>query len=291
MDRETYFAIADEAKKQHIPFVGHVPNSVRASEASDAGQKSIEHIFYSDLTFDCSAQETELRKKSSVARSRHDRRAAAAARDEANASFSPEKANELWQTLVRNHTWVVPTLVAIRTIGQQRELARSAPPELAYLPATLRQSWSPNEIEKEVSPEVGKWYGAQFQNDLKLARSMHAAGVQLMTGSDSLDPLNFPGPSLHGELQLLTEAGLTPLEALQAATSSPAKFLGADGKDGWGAMQPGKVADLLLLDANPLASIANTQKISGVVLGGRFLGRSELDQLLAKARSAAEQAK
>jgi imidazolonepropionase-like amidohydrolase len=291
LDRETYFAIADEAKKQHIPFVGHVPNSVRASEASDAGQKSIEHIFYSDLTFDCSAQETELRKKSSVARSRHDRRAAAAARDEANASFSPEKANELWQTLVRNHTWVVPTLVAIRTIGQQRELARSAPPELAYLPATLRQSWSPNEIEKEVSPEVGKWYGAQFQNDLKLARSMHAAGVQLMTGSDSLDPLNFPGPSLHGELQLLTEAGLTPLEALQAATSSPAKFLGADGKDGWGAMQPGKVADLLLLDANPLASIANTQKISGVVLGGRFLGRSELDQLLAKARSAAEQAK
>src|SRR4029077_7310180 len=111
-------------------------------------------------------------------------------------------------------------------------------------------------------PEVGKWYGAQFQNDLKLARSMHAAGVQLMAGSDSLDPLNFPGTSLHGELQLLTEAGLTPLEALEAATSSPAKFLGVDGKDGWGAMQPGKVVDLVLLDANPLASIANTQKIS-----------------------------
>ena len=136
MDRETYFAIADEAKKQQIPFVGHVPNSVRASEASDAGQKSIEHIFYSDLTFDCSARETELRKKSSAARPQHDRRAAAAARDEANASFSQEKANELWQTLVSNHTWVVPTLVAIRTIGQQRELARSAPPELAYLPAS-----------------------------------------------------------------------------------------------------------------------------------------------------------
>jgi imidazolonepropionase-like amidohydrolase len=289
LDRESYFAIADEAKKQQTTFVGHVPNSLRATEVSNAGQKSIEHIFYSNLTFDCSANETELRKKSAAARAQHDQRAAAGARDEANASFSPDKANELWRTLVRNHTWVVPTLVAIRTIGQQRELARSNPAELAYLPAALRQSWSPNEIEKTVSPEVAKWYGEQFENDLKIAKSMHAAGVQMMAGSDSLDPFNFPGPSLHEELKLLVEIGLTSMEALQAATSSPATFL--NGSAEWGTIQPHKVADLVLLEANPLESIANTKKISAVILAGKFLDRVALDAMLAQARSAADQAR
>ncbi|CAN5538500.1 hypothetical protein BH18VER2_BH18VER2_14740 [soil metagenome] len=172
---------------------------------------------------------------------------AAAARDEANASFSPEKASALGQTMVKNKTWLVPTLVAIRAIAQQREVARSDPPELAYLPPELRAKWAPDEVEKEISPEVAKWYLAQFQNDLKIARSMHAAGVQMLAGSDSLDPLNFPGSSLHDELKLLTETGLTPWQALQAATSKPAQFLGASGAAVWGTIQPGRAADLVLL--------------------------------------------
>ena len=291
LDRESYFAIADEAKKQRITFVGHVPNSIRAVEASQIGQKSIEHIFYSNLTFDCSARETELRKKSAAARAKHDNAGAAAARDEANASFSQEKADALWQIFVRNKTWVVPTLIAIRAIAQQRELAQPNPPELAYLPTTLRASWSPDEIDKQVSPEIAQWYFAQFQNDLKLARSMHAAGVQMMAGSDSLDPFNFPGPSLHEELQLLIEAGFSPLEALQAATLKPAQFLKATGKGGWGTIQPGKIADLVLLEADPLADIRNTAKISGVILRGKFFNRAALDRMLAEARTAASQAK
>jgi imidazolonepropionase-like amidohydrolase len=289
LDRESYLAIAEEAHKQNLSFVGHVPNSIRAAEASAAGQKSIEHIFYSNLTFDCSAREAELRKQSSAARAQHDSVAAAAARDEANVSFSSEKANTLWQTLIRNHTWVVPTLVAIRTIGQERELARSNPPGLAYLPAKLRQSWSPDEIEKEVSSQVANWYESQFETDLRLAKSMHAAGVRLMAGSDSLDPFNFPGPSLHEELRLLTEIGLTPMEALQAATSSPAEFL--NGNKEWGAIQPGRIADLVLLDANPLEAIGNTTKISAVIVGGKCFDRVALDAMLAKARSAADQAR
>src|SRR4029077_13685811 len=136
--------------------------------------------------------------------------------------------------------------------GQQRELARTDPVELRYLPPTLRKSWGPNEIEKQVSREVASWYVAQFQNDLKLARAMHAAGVQMMAGSDSLDPFNFPGPSLHEELKLLTEAGFTALSELRAATSQPAEFCDARGAGGWGAIQPGRMADLVLLGADPL---------------------------------------
>jgi imidazolonepropionase-like amidohydrolase len=284
LDRDSYLAIADEAKEQGMVFVGHVPNAIHAAEASAAGQKSIEHIFYSNLTFDCSAREDELRAK-------RQKGEAAAARDEANASFSPEKAATLWRTLIRNRTWVVPTLVAMKSVASQRELSRTHPFELAYLPSALRQKWSPDEIEKEVSPDIEKWYAAQFQNDLKLARSMHAAGVQMMAGSDSLDPLNFPGPSLHEELQLLVQVGFTPLQALQAATQNPAQFLGATGVGGWGTIETGKSADLVLLDADPLIDIANTSKIFAVVRAGKFFGRTELDELTNEARAAADQVK
>ncbi len=290
LDRASYLAIAEESKKQGLTFVGHVPNSIHAREASAAGQKSIEHIFYSNLTFDCSAREEELRRKSAEARAKGDSAEAAQARDEANASFSQEKADRLWRTLVRNKTWVVPTLVAMHAIARQREESRSAPPELAYLPPAVRQSWSPNEIEKQISPAVAQWYRAQFQNDLKLARSMYEAGVPMMAGSDSLDPFDFPGPSLHEELKLLTEVGFTSLQALQAASSKSAEFLGATGEGGWGTIQPGRTADLVLLEADPLANIANTRKIAAVILGGKLLARDDLDQMLAKARAAAEQA-
>ncbi|MEO5718066.1 MAG: amidohydrolase family protein [Chthoniobacterales bacterium] len=285
LDRESYFAIAEESKKQGMTFVGHVPNTLNAREVSEAGQKSIEHIFYSNLAFDCSAREDELRKKSAEARANRDSAGAAAARDEANASFDPKKVAAVAETMVQNKTWLVSTLVAIRAIAQQRELAREDPPELAYLPPELRAKWTPAEIKKEVSPEVAKWYLAQFQNDLKIARALHAAGVQMMAGSDSLDPLNFPGPSLHDELKLLTEIGFTPMEALQAATSSPAQFLEAGGAGGWGTIQAGRVADLVLLEADPLADIANTKKIAAVVIAGKFLDRAALDRLLAEARA------
>ena len=290
LDRESYFAIADESKKQEMTFVGHVPSSMRASEVSDAGQKSIEHIFYSNLSFDCSAREEELRRKSAEGRAKHDSAEAAKARDEANASFSKEKAEGLWQTLARNRTWVVPTLVAMRETARVREAARSDPPELAYLPAALRRSWSPDEIDKQVSPAVAKWYLAQFQNDMKLARAMHTAGVQMMAGSDSLDPFNFPGPSLHEELKLLTEVGFTPRQALQAATSKPAEFLNGTGEGGWGSIQPGRNADLVLLEADPLTDIANTKKIAAVILRGNLLTRGDLDQMLVQARAAANKA-
>lgn len=117
---------------------------------------------------------------------------------------------------------------------------------------------------------------------------MHKAGVQIMAGSDSLDPFNFPGSSLHEELQLLTEVGFTPMQSLQAATSKPAEFLDAAGEGGWGTVQSGKIADLVLLDANPLVDIANTRKIAAVVLGGKFLARDDLDLMLGEARAASE---
>ena len=115
---------------------------------------------------------------------------------------------------------------------------------------------------------------------------MMRSGVPLLAGSDEPNPWVIPGFALHDELALLVQGGLTPLEALQAATVNPARFLEAT--DSLGAIAPGKLADLVLLDADPLADIHNTSRIAVVIVNGRVFTRPELDQLLAGAGRAAE---
>jgi hypothetical protein len=126
-----------------------------------------------------------------------------------------------------------------------------------------------------------------YQKQVELVGMMHRAGVALLAGTDVLNPYCFPGFSLHDELGLLVEAGLTPLEALQAATLNPARFLGKEQE--FGTVEEGKRADLVLLDANPLEGISNTQKIAAVVVNGRLLDRAALDALLAQAEATAKQ--
>jgi imidazolonepropionase-like amidohydrolase len=106
------------------------------------------------------------------------------------------------------------------------------------------------------------------EKQIELVRMMHKAGVPIMAGSDFSDWAIVPGIDLHNELALLVEAGFTPLEALQAATVNPAKFLGTT--ETFGTIQAGRTADLVLLDENPLEDISHTRKINAVVLGGKF---------------------
>ena len=284
LSRESVLAIADEAGAKHLPFSGHVPNALTAAEASAAGMKSIEHIFYSNLSFDCSSKETELREKLAQARIARDGAAATAVYDEAVATFSREKAGALWQIFLRNKTWVVPTLAAMEAAAHLDRVS-SADPGLAYIPKSLAAEWTPEKLSKENSPQSLKFMARQFENDIKVAREMHRGGVKMLAGSDSLDTMFFPGASLHRELALLVEAGFSPMEALQAATRSPAEFLGR--LDSSGTIEKGKTADLVLLDGNPLDDISNTRRIAGVILGGKFLSRGDLEKMLSQARAAA----
>lgn len=107
----------------------------------------------------------------------------------------------------------------------------------------------------------------------------------MLAGTDCPNPYVYPGFSLHDELGLLVHSGLTPAEALRTATINPARFLGLT--DSLGTVATGKVADLVLLDANPLGDIANTKRIRAVIQGGRLLNRKALDQLLARAKALA----
>jgi imidazolonepropionase-like amidohydrolase len=281
--RNAYFAIAEESRKDGITFVGHVPSDVTAVEASNSGQKSIEHVFYSSLAFDCSSQGDTLRQKLRTARAKHDSQAIGDTRDEANRTFSAENAAALWSLFRKNGTWVTPTLFAIRANSHHLEDS-AADPLLVYLPASLRKDWAPAQNPTQDDRDTAAWWLRQFENDRKLTGEMHRAGVRLLAGSDSLDSYVFVGASLHQELQQLVAAGLTPREALAAATGNPAEFLG---RGDLGDVAKGKRADLVLLEANPLDDISSTQKISAVVLGGKYLSREDLDELLAKARAAA----
>ena|SRR5688572_26665126 len=124
---------------------------------------------------------------------------------------------------------------------------------------------------------------------LEIVHLMHRTGVRLLAGTDILNPYVYPGFSLHDELELLVEAGLSPLAALQTATINPAKFLGQEKVIG--TVERGKLADLVLLEANPLENISHTQRINAVVVNGRYLPQETLRKLLAEVEATANRAK
>jgi len=126
------------------------------------------------------------------------------------------------------------------------------------------------------------------EEELEVVNGMHRAGIPFLAGTDTPPGVYiFPGFSLHEELQRFVAAGFTPIEALQTATLNPAKFLGMD--DRLGTIEKGKLADLVLLDANPLDDIRNTQKIAAVIVNGRYFSRMDLDKMLAGVEAAARE--
>jgi len=281
--REAYFAIAEEARRQKIPFVGHVPREVSAGEASAAGQHSIEHT--ADVMLACSSKETELRSKMIDAVAKDDGAAYTATGLEILSSYDPAKARSLFTQFARNGTWQVPTLVWSDTTARLRSPALATDPHLRYLPAWVRKSWDPGKFQEQITPENAAALQKTAARYSELVRDMHAAGVPMLVGTDSPDPFVFPGFSLHEELQSLVKSGFTPAEALYAATLAPMEFLRRSDR---GVVEKGHVADLVLLSGNPLEDIRNTEKIAGVALRGRYFSREDLDKMLAQAEAATQ---
>ncbi|HEV3374185.1 MAG TPA: amidohydrolase family protein [Candidatus Acidoferrum sp.] len=281
--REAFFAVADEAKKQEIAFVGHLPFEIGALEATNAGMRSIEHLFYSAFALSYSSKEDELRKRLVEAEKKGDSATWEEIAHKADATYSAEKASAVWQALKKNGTWVTPTLASL-DITAHPENWKADDPLLEFVPGALAKQWR-NSFDDARMKKRAAWLGRQAANDWKLTGEMHKAGVALLVGSDSLDPFVFPGESLHQELAELVRAGFTPGDALRAATRGAAEFLGREAE--LGAIEAGKTADLVLLEANPLENIGNARKISAVIRGGKYIDRAALDSLLAQAKSAA----
>jgi imidazolonepropionase-like amidohydrolase len=183
----------------------------------------------------------------------------------------PVRAEILFDLFAESQTWHCPTLTVLRSIAHSDDKGLTGHESLRYVPPMMKSFWRP----RETSPTVKESY----RQSLAMTGKMFRAGVPLLAGTDVGNPYIAPGFSLHDELKLLVEAGLTPMAALQAATSNAARFMG---RNDLGTVEVGKLADLVLLDANPLDDIANTTKINAVIYNGKFHDRVTLDRLLAE---------
>jgi imidazolonepropionase-like amidohydrolase len=289
LPREAYFAIADEARKRGIPFVGHVPNGVRAAEASDAGQKSIEHLL--QVAAGCSLQEETLIAQMSTLTPASTGPNLFLLGLSALESYDDAKAQALFARFLRNKTWQCPTLTATRSMSRLND-ARSADDErLKYILKRGRSSWADaanRGLFKDMTAQGWEAIRRTLEEDKKLVGRLHRAGVSILAGTDSGElPYLFPGFSLHDELALLVESGMSPMSALQAATSNAAQFMGQ--LDRRGTIETGKIADLVILDMDPVADINNTRSIRAVVLNGQLITRVALDSMLTEANVLANQ--
>ena len=272
--RDAVFAIADESRKQGMTFVGHVPDAVRASEMSAAGQKSFEHLI--GIFEGSSALEDQF---------------ITGAKTESQflATYDPERAGRLFALLAKNRTWQCPTLVWERGGNLIEETDFAHDTRARYVPRHWTDvTWKrfTEQVTHEFNTDDLATRRRFVAKELELVGSMHRAGVPFLAGTDTPSGVYiFPGFSLHEELQRFVAAGFTPLEALQTATLNPAKFLGKETE--WGTVEQGKLADLVLLDRNPLDNIANTETIAAVIVNGRYLSRAELDKMLAGVAAAA----
>lgn len=286
LHRDAFYAIADEAKKQGLPFAGHLPTSVTACEASNAGQKSLEHML--GWFESCSTKEARIEQRENTTRTASGQSGPVLAFlkqvDDAE-SFDDKKAFELTSIFLKNDTWLTPTLSAREAATYIDEKISGSDPRLQYILPAMKESWKGSNIFSQATAEQLAKLKSGFSTKLKAVNRVHRAGGRFLAGTDTGVPYIFPGFSLHDELALFVKAGLTPLEALQTATINPAKFLGREKE--LGTVEKGMLADLVLLDANPLADISNTKKINAVVVNGRLLDRPTLDKVLTDVEAAA----
>lgn len=261
---ETYYAIARRARERGIPFTGHVPRAVGAANASDSGQRSIEHLL--TIPLGCTpAESIALRPRFTV--------------QGALGRCSSEDLAPLYGRFVRNGTWVTPTFTAQYEIAAWPERVLPGDSLARYLPDTLRRYVAtifpmPDSIPPGAN-EVGQTVLAKRMAQVA---TMRRAGVRVLAGTDAPLRNSPPGFGLHEELTLLARSGLPPMDILRIATLEPARYLRA--LDSLGTIAPGKLADLVLLNANPLLDIRNTRQIAAVVANGRLYDAKDRDRLV-----------
>ena len=284
VSRQAYFAIIDEARRRKIPVDGHLPFRITPEEAAAAGQRTLEHP--EALAAGCASEADAERERFAgllakynglpgsekllVMQIRH-YRALYDSRD-------PAACASAFEAYRQNRVAVTADLLVYYHIVHAEQIL-SDTARMRLVPETIRRNWE-NLLKSETTRELRAILRPIPALELQNVRLANEAGVVLLAATDVDFPLGVPGLSLHEELVRLVEAGLTPLAALQAATLNPARVLSL--ADSLGRIEPGKLADLVLLDANPLEDIRNTQKIRAVVADGQLYRRADLDQLLGR---------
>ena len=272
LPRAAFFAAAREARAKHLFVAGHLSPFVTIAEASDSGQRSLEHLL--GFVNVCTAAESVAFAAVDPLR-----------RIVFNTCTSREQ-RTVYEHLARNGTWVTPTLATTWEFAVLPKHDVPGDSLSRFVSDSLRDYLVQIFDPPPAIPADGDVLGRQmFAKRRALVLALHNAGVPLLAGTDAPMRNVPPGFGLHEELLELTRSGLTPAAALRAATYEPARYFAA--LDSLGSIAPGKLADLVLLNADPLADIANAHRIAAVFTRGHVFDRAALDELLANEINAA----
>lgn len=294
-----------------LTFGGHLPPDVDARDAARRGMRHIEHLGPNDsLLLACSSDEAAIRAAAAAAPPQAATNVnfqappAAVKRLTVNpmlslpppafararrvlGTYDDAKCRALARDLKAAGVWQTPTLVRLRDMELADDPTLAAQPELRYVPADDRRLWQDvaGEFTTRLSPADRATLKELWARQLRLTRLFDQVGVPMMAGTDLGGQWIVPGVSLHQEFDLLGQAGLSPLRVLQMTTIDGARFLHREAT--MGSVAAGRDADLVLLDANPIARIANLHRVAAVVRAGRYYDRAALDALRARAETGA----
>ncbi|MGQ3678243.1 amidohydrolase family protein [Tenacibaculum discolor] len=252
LNEETFKAVIDEAEKQNMKVVGHIPTAFEDKPAEDL---FVPH-------FGLIAHAEELSKQTN--------------------DFSYEKAQEFAHLAKENNTWLIPNLSNMVWILNQAKSSENIQnlSSLKYVHPLMQSKWLNSNRFSGSSPKLIEFFNKQKDFHKQIVKAFKEEGVPMLAGTDAGISGIVWGFSLHDELELLVEAGLTTEEALASATRLPAEWLEIGDKIG--TVETGKFADLILLDKNPLTDINNTRTISGVFVDGKWLDKTKIDTMLLK---------
>lgn len=285
---EQFREVMRVANEKGLKVTGHVPLSMNAVSASNAGLNSMEHMRNLEVSMASNWEELQEQRLQLLEEGQDDpggilrSRIHSAMRETAIQNYDEARANEVLQVLAENETWQIPTL-ALNTRSVEKFYTDPNWQEtFTLLPDSIEQEWFTS-AEESAQSEVSE-FGVEYSNWLfNMVGKINEAGITIMAGTDTPIGLLTPGRSLHHELKVMVDAGLTPMEALQSATLNPARYFEMEGE--LGSIDEGKWADLLILNANPLDDIQNTLEINTVIKQGEVYDREALDGILEDLRS------
>jgi Amidohydrolase family len=283
LPREVYFAIATESKKQNIPFEGHVPSSITPLEAAVAGQKSQEHqigmiIQCSSLDDSTKNEYRKMEMKLFFGRGKE-------ADDRSTVllnSFDRKQINNIANVFLQSGTWYCPTIITnqnyfIKLKNFSEEIKSDS--LIQYVSKSSKSAWGfMGRMFVGYSADDWKVRMEQLALLNKIVKILYDKKVNMLAGDDNNNPFCIAGFGVHQELKLLVDCGIPDAEVLKIATYNPAVFFKIEDK--FGTIEQGKFANLVLLDANPLTKIGNTEKINAVFLRGHYFDKNALNNLL-----------
>lgn len=279
ISREVYLEILKQAEERGMMTTGHMPFTVTLREAIAAGLDATEHTYY---TFKGGSPKEDSLTALAIEGWNNGK----------PVSFGTQLVNyfdtydsltsaKLFSEMAKNGTAILPTLHVGQTLSRLKTVSHIRDPELKLIGYGIQKTYLRRLRSALKAPDEGTAFGQKLADHFKkMIPLMHEAGVNILAGSDcgAFNTYIYPGFSLHSELLLLEEAGISSADVLKIATLSGPEFMNVDDK--YGKVEKGKVADLVLLNSNPLESIANAKDISTVVRNGRAFSKKELNQML-----------